>query len=262
MADDEEDIVKTETAKLKAKIEELQNAVSESEAAAKAAQTDSERISALLQAYELSIDLVGYTIMITDFAYPITKVKNESWLTEGRKVCLRAIIIMEELVTGFVETDFASVEEKLLPLEEVIDDDEKWRLVRKTGFAISTFCDSFMENSKWKWILVEIRARFAVIVKNLINYKTFTALNVPNQPGYESRFYLVETAKKLMQEAADNYREKYEIAGQNISDINTAIHYLSALRQIHVYLGESVPAEDVKKRIEVWTAKMKDDSRS
>ena len=116
MADDEEDIVKTETAKLKAKIEELQNAVSESEAAAKAAQTDSERISALLQAYELSIDLVGYTIMITDFAYPITKVKNESWLTEGRKVCLRAIIIMEELVTGFVETDFASVEEKLLPL--------------------------------------------------------------------------------------------------------------------------------------------------
>ena len=133
MADDEEDIVKTETAKLKAKIEELQNAVSESEAAAKAAQTDSERISALLQAYEFSIDLVGYTIMITDFAYPITKVKNESWLTEGRKVCLRAIIIMEELVTGFVETDFASVEEKLLPLEEVIDDDEKWRLVRKTG---------------------------------------------------------------------------------------------------------------------------------
>ena len=129
------------------------------------------------------------------------------------------------------------------------------------GFAVSTFCDSFMENSKWKWILVEIRARFAVIVKNLINYKTFTALNVPNQPGYESRFYLVETAKKLMQEAADNYREKYEIAGQNISDINTAIHYLSALRQIHVYLGESVPAEDVKKRIEVWTAKMKDDSR-
>ena len=148
--EEEEDIVKTETAKLKAKIEELQNAVSESEAAAKAAQTDSERISALLQAYEFSIDLVGYTIMITDFAYPITKVKNESWLTEGRKVCLRAIIIMEELVTGFVETDFASVEEKLLPLEEVIDDDEKWRLVRKTGFAISTFCDSFMENSKWK----------------------------------------------------------------------------------------------------------------
>ena len=50
--------------------------------------------------------------------------------------------------------------------------------------------------------------------------------------------------------------------GQNISDINTAIHYLSALRQIHIYLGESVPAEDVKKRIEVWTAKMNDDSRS
>lgn len=259
---DEDDVVKIETAKLKTKITELQDLAARFEKEAASAPDEISRVKALLKAFETNVDLVGYYIMITDFAYPITKVKNESWLIEGRKTCLKAVIIMEDLVTNFVETDFASVEEKLLVLEQVIDDDEKWRLVRKTGYAISTFCDSFMENSKWKWLLVEIRARFAVIVKNLINYKTFQTGNVPNQPGYESRFYLLETAKRLMQEGADNYREKYEIAGQNIADINTAIHYLSALRQIHVYLGESVPAEDIKKRIEVWTAKMKDDSRN
>lgn len=257
----EDDVVKIETAKLKAKITELQNSAARCESEAASAPDEISRVKALLKGFEINIDLVGYYIMITDFAYPITKVKNESWLVEGRKTCLKAVIMMEELVTNLVETDFASVEEKLLVLEQVIDDDEKWRLVRKTGYAISTFCDSFMENSKWKWLLVEIRARFAVIVKNLINFKTFQIGNVPNQPGYESRYYLSETAKRMMQEAADNYREKYEIAGQNMADINTAIHYLSALRQIHIYLGESVPAEDVKKRIEVWTAKMKDDSR-
>lgn len=258
----EEDVVKVETTKLKAKIAELQQAALRYEQESASAPDDATRISALLKAYETNIDLVGYYIMITDFAFPITKVRNESWLVEGRKTCLKAVIMMEELVTDFVETDFSAVEEKLALLEEIIDDDEKWRLVRKTGYAISTFCDSFMENSKWKWLLVEIRARFAVIIKNMINYKTFQSGNVPNQPGYESRFYLLETAKRMMQEAADNYREKYEIAGQNMTDINTAIHYLSALRQIHVYLGESASAEDVKKRIEVWTAKMKDDSRS
>lgn len=257
----EEDVVKVETTKLKAKIAELQSAALRYEQEAASAPNDAARISALLKAYEVNIDLVGYYIMITDFAFPITKVKNESWLVEGRKTCLKAVIMMEGLVSNFIETDFSAVEEKLEALEEVIDDDEKWRLVRKTGYAISTFCDSFMENSKWKWLLVEIRARFAVIVKNMINYKTYLAGNVPGQPGYESRFYLLETAKRIMQEAADNYREKYEIAGQNMTDINTAIHYLSALRQIHVYLGESASAEDVKKRIEVWTAKMKDDSR-
>lgn len=257
----EEDVVKVETTKLKAKIAELQSAALRYEQEAASAPNDAARISALLKAFETGIDLVGYYIMITDFAFPITKVKNESWLVEGRKTCLKAIIMMEDLVTNLVETDFAPVEEKLVALEMVIDDDEKWRLVRKTGYAISTFCDSFMENSKWKWLLVEIRARFAVIVKNLINYKTFQSGNIPSQPGYEARFYLLETAKRLMQEAADNYREKYEIAGQNMADINTAIHFLSALRQIHIYLGESVPAEDIRKRIEVWTAKMKDDSR-
>lgn len=261
MAASEDDVVKIETTKLKAKIAELQNTATSYEKEASSAQDDVARVSALLKAYETNIDLVGYFIMITDFAYPITKVKNESWLVEGRKTCLKAVIMMEDLVTNFVEADFASIEEKLLVLEQVIDDDEKWRLVRKTGYAISTFCDSFMENSKWKWLLVEIRARFAVIVKNLVNFKTFQSGNVPNQSGYEARFYMVETAKRMLQEAADNYREKYEIAGQNMSDINTAIHYLSALRQIHIYLGESVPAEDVKKRIEVWTVKMKDDSR-
>lgn len=260
MAFDEEDIVKIETAKLKERIEALKTIIAQNEKIANET-TGVQKVEAQLKAFESCVDLIGYYIMITDFAYPITKVKNESFLTEGRKSCLKAIIIMEELVTNYVDSDFASVEERLVKLEEVIDDDEKWRLVQKTGFAVGAFCDSFMENSKQKWILVEIRARFGVIVKNLINYKTYIAQNIPSAPGYESRYYLLDMAKKLLQEAADNYREKYEVAGQNIVDINAAIRFLSGLKQIHGYLGESSQVEEVKKRIEVWTLKMKDDSR-
>jgi hypothetical protein len=60
--------------------------------------------------------------------------------------------------------------------------------------------------------------------------------------------------------SATRYREKYELSTFRIDDFKLAINYLSALRRLHIYLGENNDAETVKKNIEIWKIKMEKDS--
>jgi hypothetical protein len=64
-----------------------------------------------------------------------------------------------------------------------------------------------------------------------------------------------------MQKSADRYREKYELSTSRIDDFKLAISYLAALRRLHIILGEPDNAEVVKKKADVWKAKMEADEK-
>ncbi len=46
-----------------------------------------------------------------------------------------------------------------------------------------------------------------------------------------------------------------------VDDIKAGINFLAALRRLHVVLGETEQAEVVRKKAEIWKAKMEDDLR-
>jgi hypothetical protein len=46
-----------------------------------------------------------------------------------------------------------------------------------------------------------------------------------------------------------------------LDDFKQAILLLAGLRRLHVLLGEQEPAEVIKRKIDVWKAKMEDDQR-
>jgi len=69
----------------------------------------------------------------------------------------------------------------------------------------------------------------------------------PRAPDYEVTIYHLRTIKRLLSQAADRYREKYELSTNRIDDFKLAINFLGALRRIHVLLSERDEAETVKK---------------
>ena len=81
----------------------------------------------------------------------------------------------------------------------------------------------------------------------------------PRSEGYSARIALLALARDLLQQSADRYREKYELSTHRIDDIKAAINYLSAVRRLHIVLGESDQAEVVKKKAEIWRTKMEND---
>jgi len=83
----------------------------------------------------------------------------------------------------------------------------------------------------------------------------------PGAEYYDSTVYHLRLVKKLISQAADRYREKYELSTGQILDFKTGINFLGALRRIHIVLSESEEANEVKKKLAIWSTKLETDHK-
>jgi hypothetical protein len=206
------------------------------------------------------LNIVSYFDLMNALSLSLLGIKNEGFLNEARKNCYRSIIYMEEIVSPYIDAPFSDYQLGVESLQD-FDDKRKYDFVRKLGFSIDSVIEGFGSGSKWKWSFVELQGRYAVIIKNLLNLKTFIAQLDPRVEGYSERLAHVELAKKLLQQAADRYREKYELSTMRLDDFKKAISFLAAMKRLYTILGEVDDAEVVKKKMEIWKTKMEDDQK-
>ena len=206
------------------------------------------------------LDRISYLTLMNKLSVALLGVKNESFLNDARKDIYKSIIYLEENVTGYIDVPFSDYEEKIRKFEDY-NERQRYALLRKLGFSIQSVKDGFGENTKWKWSFVEMEGRFATVSKNLLDFKTLVAGLDPRVDGYEVRLAHLDLTKRMLQHSADRYREKYELSTSRIDDFKLAINYLSALRRVHLMLGEADQGDTVKKKLDVWKNKMESDSR-
>lgn len=207
------------------------------------------------------LNLASFFLLQNNLSVTLLGVKNEAFLNDARKSCYQAVIYLEEVITDYVDAPFSDYTEN----QETIDgfeDEKRYQLVRKIGFTIQSVEDAFGANSKWRWSFVELEGRFAAVAKNLINFKTFVAQMDPRIEGYPSRMGHLDLVHTLLSTSADRYREKYELSTLRIDDFKRALAFLSALRRIHILMGDADKAEDVKRKADVWKAKMEQDEKA
>jgi hypothetical protein len=209
---------------------------------------------------EERLNLAALYLLLNRVSLSLLGVKNEAFLNDARKCCYDSIIQLEKVVTDYLDvpfTDFADRHEAI----EAYPDEKRYNLIRKLGFTIESVKDDFGDNSKWKWSFVDLEGRFATVCKNLINQKTIVASMDPRVEGYAIRVNFLKLAKEWMNRSADRFREKYELSTNRIDDFKMACSFLAALRRLHMVLGEPLDAENVKRKYDVWKAKMDDDSK-
>ncbi|MBQ7612247.1 MAG: hypothetical protein IJU92_04150 [Spirochaetaceae bacterium] len=193
----------------------------------------------------------------------ILKSKNEDALNEARKALYKSIIYLEEVVSNEIDVPFSDYKDKLAKIENFSLKD-RYYLIKKLGLAIDLVLDAYGDNTKWRWSFVELKARFATVAKNIVDLKDATENGLdPHSPDYETAVFHLRLAKKLLLQAADQYREKYEMAtGESTSeDFLRAITYLNALRRLHLILNERSDAEEIKHKIDIWQAKLESDAK-
>jgi hypothetical protein len=204
------------------------------------------------------LNLASYQILISLVSQTRLKVKEENALNEGRKSLYKSVIYLEEVVSNYVDAPFADYEEKLEGIA-ALDSARRYYLIRKMGLAINLLENAYGDNTKWRWAFVELEGRFAVVAKNIMDLKNAVANTDPRSPNYEPTVYHLRMIKKLLNQAADRYREKYELSTNRTDDFKQGINFLGSLRRIHVMLGEKEEAETVKKKLEIWSAKLETD---
>lgn len=192
----------------------------------------------------------------------ILEVKNNDALNEGRKILYKALIYLEEIVTNIVNVAPSEISDKMeaianTPLEK------RYFLVRKLGLAIQMIIDAFGDNSKWKWSFVELEGRFAVVAKNLYDFKNYVkAYFDPGDADNENSILYMRLIKTLLDKSANAYRDKYELSSRRLDDMKNAINFLLARRRVSVALSESEDAEELKKKAMTWKEKMEADQKA
>ena len=188
-------------------------------------------------------------------------VKNEDALNEARKTLYKAVIYLEEVVSNFIDVPFSDYEDKIEQIKN-LPQSKRYYLIRKLGLAIRMVVDSYGDNTKWRWTFVELEARLATFATKILDFKTAAKDGLdPRSPDYDDTVYHLRLVKRLLSQAADRYREKYELSTGRIDDFRLAINYLLALRRIHLVLNERNDAEETKKKAEIWKEKMEKDHK-
>ncbi|MDR3167556.1 MAG: hypothetical protein LBT93_06400 [Treponema sp.] len=206
------------------------------------------------------LDLASNYMVLNGISLSMLNLKNDDALNDGRKSIYKSIIYMEELVTNYVDAAFSEYESKLRELESV-DAARRYALMRKMGLAIQLLENAYGDNSRWKWTFVELEGRFATVAKNIFDLKAAVVNTDPRSPHYAPTVYHLRMIKKLLMQAADRYRNKYELSTNRIDDFKQSINFLCALRRVHILLGERDEAEIVGKKLDIWSTKLEADSR-
>jgi len=207
-----------------------------------------------------SLNMVSYYLLMNQISLAYLGVKNEGMLNDARKRCYQAIIYLEQVVSDYIDAPFSDYEDKLEMIIRITDG-QRYDLVKKLGFAIESVKEGYGDNSRWKWSFVEVEGRFGTVAKNLINLKTFVSGMDPRIEGYEIRQKHLVLVESLLNNSAKRYREKYELSTFRIDDFKKAIQYLSALRRLMVMLGDTGNIEELKRKIDIWKAKMEADQK-
>jgi hypothetical protein len=206
------------------------------------------------------LNLASNYVVISSISQSMLGVKNEDALNEARKALYKSVIYLEEVVTGLIDVPYSDYEAKVAQIESV-DAAKRYSLIRKLGLAIRLVEDSYGDNTKWKWAFVELEGRFAGVAKNIFDLKNAVGNLDPRAPDYEVTVYFLRTVKKLLAQTADRYREKYELSTNRIDDFKQAINFLASLRRIHILVGDREDAENVKKKLDIWSNKLETDQK-
>jgi hypothetical protein len=210
---------------------------------------------------EERLNLASYFLLQNALSMTLLGVKNDAYLNDARKSCYQAVIYLEEVVSNYIDVPFSDYSDLLEEIDGY-EDEKRYHLVRKIGFTIDAVEEAYGPNSKWRWSFVELEGRFAAVAKNLVNFKTFIAQMDPSLDGYSARMGQMELVQKLLIQAADRYREKYELSTLRIDDFKRAIAFLAALKRIHTIFGEAEKADEIKRKMDVWKSKMESDEKT
>jgi len=210
---------------------------------------------------EDNLTAASYYLVMNSLSVSLLGVKSESALNDAKKACTLALIQLEKVFTDLVDVPFGDYEE-FLKSTVSFNEMKRYDLVRKAGLALAMVKDSLGENTRWKWPMVDLDARLAVIAKNSLDLKTLVQGMDPRSEGYRERIEFFNLTRKILQKAADDYRLKYEVATKRADDFRKAISFLGALKRLSMLLGRQNEAINLKRKIEIWKKRMEADHKS
>jgi hypothetical protein len=198
------------------------------------------------------LDLTSQYIALDGIMKAIHSRRDEGALNEGRKSIFKAIIALESVIQAPVDAMFNEYEENLAKIAS-IGINQRYRFCRKLELTIALLKNAYGANTKWRWSFVDVEGRSAAVVKSLFDIKNYYSSNVDiTSPEYETTVWYLDLVQQLLENAADRFHERFELATKNVMDLFWSVRYLSALERVCALMNNRDKAEEIKRKYTSW----------
>lgn len=205
------------------------------------------------------LNTVGLYCEMNRKSVEIMSIKSELYLGNARKNIYQAIKILESVVGEDIDSSLTESSEILDKLT-FLNPRRILNLMKKFDYTIALVEYAEGETSRFKWNFTELFGKASALCKNMINFKKYAHdSHDPRAKYYTEINDLLSLVKKTANDAANKYRNKYELSTRDISDMTRAIDFLNLLVRVHIVLNEQTSAQTAKKTIEKWKAKQEQD---
>ncbi|MCL2155938.1 MAG: hypothetical protein FWH53_09765 [Leptospirales bacterium] len=196
------------------------------------------------------INTIELYLKMNDLSVTMLGIKNSQSLDNAKSNFSKILLLFKETVGDEVERDSLKENEEYLCRIDKINPRQILDMLIKVDTTFSNLRSRMGEESKWKWLFVELQAKLAVITRNFINFSDIQKYRDPREPFFRDRIEHLRMAKSALEEAAKQYRTKYELSAKSREDLKKSIEILEALRKIHLTMGESNEADKIKTTID------------
>ncbi len=204
-----------------------------------------------------NIEIVNYllssieqNVKINELSVNMLGIKNNKSLDMAKSNFSKVLQLMKENFGDEVDRESLKENEEYLAKIGRLNARQILDLTNRINDTFHSLKNSMGEDSKWKWLFVELQAKVAVMNRNLINFSDIQKYRDPRTEFFHDRREHLTLAKDSLEEAAKQYRTKYELSAKAREDLKRSIELLEALRKIHMILGESNEADKLKTTID------------
>lgn len=189
-------------------------------------------------------------IKMNDLSINMLGIKNNKSLDMAKSNFSKILQLMKEIVGDDVDRESLKENEEYLANIIKLTPRHLNDLSNRINDMLFTLKNTMGEDSKWKWLFVELQAKVAVIIRNLVNFSDILKYRDPREEFFRTRIEHMRLAKDSIEEAAKQYRTKYELSSKSREDLKKSIELLEALRKVHIVMGESSDADKLKTTID------------
>jgi hypothetical protein len=207
-----------------------------------------------------SIKIIKTYLKMNDISNDMLGQKNETYLNNARKEIYKILQLAEEVVGSDIDRSLKDNEEFLVKIEK-INSEQILNLLKLIQDIIAKLIKAFGEGSKWKWSFADIQGRMAIVIRNFINFTALQKTRDPRMQFFKERRELLKLCKISLNNAAQQFRTRYEVSTNVPADMIKSIELLSALRKINILSGESGEAEKLKNTIDALRERMEADEK-
>lgn len=187
---------------------------------------------------------------MNDLSVAMLGIKNNKSLDIAKSNFSKVLLLLKETVGDEVERDSLKENEEFLYKLDRLNPRQILDFLIRVDAVFFSLKNNMGEDSKWKWLFVELQAKIAVILRNFINFSDILKYRDPREKHFRDRREHLAMAKNALEEAAKQYRTKYELSSKSREDLKKSIEILEALRKIYMTLGESNEADKLKTTID------------